>query len=179
MYDRHPETLPLSKICISTKVKPVASASVEILARLFFSSFTSSAWYRLLQVEASAFSFFVYLFYLREGGHPGKWWLKHAPVLCREIMLSCVQLNRRKGEVLYQKEDWSAFLWNPCLKVEMHFIGWTVRSQNLGGRYTVGLWKVQSEVDFKDLFLNQSHNLFSTWRGHQALILLGKCSGEE
>lgn len=99
----------------------------------------SSAWYSLLQVEASAFSFFVCLFHLREGGHPRKWWLKHAPVLCREIMLSCVQLNRRKGEVLYQKEDRSSFLWNPCLKVEMHFIGCTVRSQNLGGRYTVGL----------------------------------------
>lgn len=65
--------------------------------------------------------FFVYLFYLWERGHPGKWWLKHASVLCREIMLSCVQLYRREGEVLYQKEDRSSFLWNPCLKVDNAF----------------------------------------------------------
>lgn len=55
--------------------------------------------------------------------------------------LCLVVFNWTEGKVrfLHQKEDQSSFLWNPCLKVEMHFIGWTVRSQNLGGRYTVEL----------------------------------------
>lgn len=94
MYNRY------SKPCLSPNyVFPPkgsqCSASVEVLAKLFFSVVSC----QVPEVEASAFSLFVCLFHLREGGHPGKWWLKHAPVLCREIMLSCVQLNRRKGEV--------------------------------------------------------------------------------
>lgn len=71
MYNRYSETLPLPKICISTKVKPVQVLVLRSWPSCFFSSFMSSAWYSLLQVEANAFSFLC-LFVLSAGKRPSR-----------------------------------------------------------------------------------------------------------